>query len=113
KRAEKCATKPGPTWAFLPGALFQSAVWPPDTSDTYIPHEYHQVSDPTAMGRRTQRTQANMNRNTQDIGTMLQCPAAPKIAAGSDHEAGSTCSNTHMEQPLAPQESASVLLTAT
>ncbi|CAH2246082.1 Hypothetical predicted protein, partial [Pelobates cultripes] len=54
-----------------PGALFQSAVWPPDESDTYLSPEYHQVSDPTAMGSRTQRTQANISRNTQDIITLL------------------------------------------
>ncbi|CAH2254560.1 Hypothetical predicted protein, partial [Pelobates cultripes] len=74
----------------LHNAVFSTAIPPTEHTDT----------DPINMGRKSQRIATGACKDTQDISTMLQRTAAPKMAATPDPDTGSTCSELALGDTL-------------
>ncbi|CAH2220455.1 Hypothetical predicted protein [Pelobates cultripes] len=86
----RCKFRAYPAYEALEAAIRNAVITvttPPTESGTI---------DPANMGRRSQQAATGGGTNTQDISTMLQRPAAPKMAAMPEQDT----SSAGLEQPL-------------
>ncbi|CAH2251022.1 Hypothetical predicted protein [Pelobates cultripes] len=93
-RKTRCTTEAYSDYRALETAL-HNAVF-----STALPPTEHTATNPANMGRKSQRIATGACKDTQDISTMLQCTAVPKMAATTDLDTSSTCSELVMGDTL-------------